>query len=321
MHLVFFVAVVKIVTGRTDRDYLFLKVIAFMELLAACVLSTQLNFLVFLLLFLVLGVATFASDEIRHSGRRRHSLDRVSGKGLSVRLVSVVVFVSAGILVITAGLFFFLPRTARAAFQHLASHRYHMAGFSNHVTLGEIGEIKRENTPVMHVKMDQPEDRGLALKWRGATLSEFNGRAWFNRSSRGQVLSASPGGNLRLDDEAQRRAGSRNISYAVYLNDIAADALFFAGTPQYVRIDATVIRHPFDNYNVQTGGAHNISYQVYSRLDAPDRDARPTRGALETRRRAVSSVYLQLPRLDPRIRAAGGGYRRQRNIAARAGAI
>src|ERR1700735_1294537 len=37
IHLVFFVAVVKILTGRTNRDYLFLKVIAFLELLAACI--------------------------------------------------------------------------------------------------------------------------------------------------------------------------------------------------------------------------------------------------------------------------------------------
>ena len=43
IHLVFFVAVVKILTARTDRDYLFLKVIAFLELLAACIVSAQLQ--------------------------------------------------------------------------------------------------------------------------------------------------------------------------------------------------------------------------------------------------------------------------------------
>ena len=204
VHLVFFVAVVKIVTGRTNRDYLFLKLIAFLELLAACVLSTRFNFFVFLLLFLVLGVATFASDEIRHSRERRHSTARISGAGLSVRLAGVVLSVSFGILVITAGLFFFLPRTARAAFQHLVSHRYHLAGFSNHVTLGEIGEIKKENTPVMHVKMDKPEDRGLQLKWRGATLSEFNGRAWSNSLVRALSLRPGAGGLMQLDNSPER---------------------------------------------------------------------------------------------------------------------
>ena len=44
IHLVFFVAVVKILTGHTDRDYLLLKVIAFLELLAACIVSAQLQF-------------------------------------------------------------------------------------------------------------------------------------------------------------------------------------------------------------------------------------------------------------------------------------
>src|SRR5712692_5372260 len=165
VHLVFFVAVVKILTARTNRDYFFLKVIAFLELLAACVLSSSFNFFVFLTLFLILGVATFTSSEIRRSSGTRQTANRPPARGLASRLVGVTLFVSLGILFITAGLFFFLPRTARAAFQHLVSHRYHLTGFSNQVTLGQIGELKRENTPVMHVKMDHGEDRPLALKW------------------------------------------------------------------------------------------------------------------------------------------------------------
>jgi protein-glutamine gamma-glutamyltransferase len=301
VHLVFFVAFVKILTGHTNRDYLLLKVIAFLELLAACVLSTRLNFFVFLLLFLVLGVATFASDEIRHSRQRRHSLAKISGRGLSVRLAAVVLSVSTGILVITAGLFFFLPRTARAAFQHLVSHRYHLAGFSNHVSLGEIGEIKKENTPVMHVKMDKPEDRGLSLKWRGATLSEFNGRAWSNRPSPAEILRPGPGSLLRLEDDRPHHGDARYISYEVHLNELASEALFFAGTPQYLRIDSPVSRRPFDNYNVPYAEARNVAYQVYSRLDPPFRESSPADETFEPTPGA-GSVFLQLPRLDPRIR-------------------
>ena len=299
IHLVFFVAVIKILTARTDRDYLFLKVIALMELLAACIVSASFNFFVFLLLFLVLGVATFSSSEIRQSSRRGHSPARISGAGLTARLVAVVFSVSMAILVITAGLFFFLPRTARAAFQHLVSHRYHLAGFSNHVTLGEIGEIEQENVPVMHVKMDRPEDRGLQLKWRGATLSEFNGRAWFNRPAPGQIMQPDRSKLLRLDDESPRRDG-RFISYAVYLNDLAQDALFFAGTPQYVRIDTLVMHRPYGNYSAQFSDARTISYQVYSRLDSPGPAADPS--LVEPLPAAARETFLQLPRLDPRIR-------------------
>jgi hypothetical protein len=300
IHLVFFVAVVKILTARTDRDYLFLKVIAFLELLAACIVSASFNFFVFLLLFLLLGVATFASSEIRQSPKRGVSPARISGAAVTGRLVGVVLAVSLAILVITAGLFFFLPRTARAAFQHLVSHRYHLAGFSNHVSLGEIGEIKQENVPVMHVKMDRPEDHALALKWRGAALSEFNGRAWFNRPGPGQILQPDRAKLMRLDDESPHRDG-RFISYAVYLSDLAQDALFFAGSPQYLRIDSLVVKRPYGNYSAQFSEARTVSYQVYSRLDsqAPAEDPR----LVEPLPADARQAYLQLPRLDPRIRA------------------
>src|SRR5277367_1892394 len=300
VHLVFFVAVVKIVTGTSDRDYLFLKLIAFVELLAACVLSTRFNFFVFLLLFLVLGVATFASDEIRHSRARRHSTARISGASLYLRLSAVVLSVSLGILTITAGLFFFLPRTARAAFQHLVAHRYYLAGFSNRVTLGEIGEIKKENTPVMHVKMEQAEDRGLALKWRGATLSEFNGRAWFNHTVPGKQLQPGDGFQLQLDDGRRDPEKYRYISYEVHLNELGSDALFFAGVPQYLRIESPVTRYPFDNYTVRFGEARNIRYNVYSRLEPPYREYAPAE-LVDPLSEEQRKTYLQLPHLDPRI--------------------
>ena len=103
-------------------------------------------------------------------------------RGLSARLTAGSILVSCSILLFTGGLFFVLPRTARAAFQHLVSARYHVPGFADTVMLGEIGQIKKTDTPVMHVRLDNPSDRPLMtrLKWRGASLSEFDGRRWYN---------------------------------------------------------------------------------------------------------------------------------------------
>ncbi len=217
-------------------------------------------------------------------------------------MIGVVLSVSLAILVITAGLFFFLPRTARAAFQHLVSHRYHLVGFSNHVMLGEIGEVKQENVPVMHVKMDHPEDRSLALKWRGAALSEFNGRAWFNRPVSGQILQPDRGGLMRLDDEAPDDGNGRYISYAVYLNDLAQDALFFAGTPQYMRIDSLVVRRPFGNYSAQFSDSRTVSYQVYSRLETPS--TRSVTKVEPLARGGARTPICNCRALDPRIQAS-----------------
>ncbi len=302
VHLVFFVAVAKILTAKTNRDYFFLKLIAFLELLAACVLSSRVNFFGFLLLFLVLGVATFASGEIRQSRQRRLAVSKSSGRGLSLRLTAVVLFVSLGILVLTAGLFFFLPRTARAAFQHLISHRYHLAGFSNRVTLGEIGEIKKDNTPVMHVKMDRPEDRNLALKWRGAALSQFDGRTWYNPYVQAEIMRPDSAGLLVLESEPKRRADSKHISYAVHMDEMASDALFFAGAPQYLRIDSTVFRNSLDNYRVRFGDTRNVWYQVYSRLESSGHESESADQFAEPLTEEWRRVYLRPPpRLDPRV--------------------
>lgn len=301
VHLVFFVAVIKILTASTNRDYFLLKIIAFLELLAACVLSERVNFFVFLLFFLILGVATFASSEIRQSRQRRITVAKTSARGLSFRLAGVAIFVSVAILVFTAGLFFFLPRTARAAFQHLTSPRFHLAGFSNRVTLGEIGEIKKENTPVMHVKMDKLEDRGLGLKWRGAALSEFDGRTWSNPPTQSEILRPDRVGQLVLEHTAPP-SGSRHVSYAVHLEEMASDALFFAGTAEYLRIDSTVFRNSLDNYRVRFSDSHNLSYQVYSRVEPPLRESDTSVEFVEPLRPEWRSVYLRLPNhVDGRI--------------------
>jgi transglutaminase-like putative cysteine protease len=301
VHLVFFVAVVKILTAQTNRDYLFLKLIAFLELLAACMLSSRVNFFGFLLLFLVLGVATFSSGEIRQSARKRTTLARFSSRGLSLRLTASALLVSVAILAITAGLFFFLPRTARAAFQHLVSRRDRLTGFSTRVTLGEIGELKRDNTPVMHIKMDHPEDRTLPLKWRGAALSEFDGRTWFVPPASPQMLRPDQAGLLVLEPDPPRRPDIRHISYAVHLGELSGDALFFAGTPQYLRIDSPVFRNSLDNFRVRLSDSHNIWYQVYSRLELPAPDLDAADAFVDPLTREWRAVYLQLPRIDPRV--------------------
>ena len=200
VHLVFFLAIAKVLTATTNRDYLLLKLIAFMELLAACILSSNINFFVFLALFLVLGVATFTSSEVRQSAQTAQVVLRpAAARRLSSRLAAGSLLVSGSILLFTGGLFFVLPRTARAAFQHLVSARYHIPGFADSVMLGEIGQIKQVNTPVMHIRTDEPPDQPLLqrMKWRGAALSEIDGRRWYNFPGPEEILRPDRNGEVR----------------------------------------------------------------------------------------------------------------------------
>ncbi len=298
VHLVFFVCVVRILTARTNRDYFFVKVIAFLELLAASVLSSNLNFFLFLALFLVFGVATFSSSEIRSSARSPVAMARGGMKRFGWRLAALALIVTAGILAMTAGMFFVLPRTARAAFQHLVPERYHLAGFSNEVRLGEIGEIKLQSTPVMRAKI-YPESRQMPLKWRGAALSQFDGHRWYNPPEPGEVLKVDHG-VLRLVDDRQRWRSGVRINYEVQLKDIGADALFFAGVPEFVSIPASVvIRKRTGSLHLGSGSTEGLRYGAYSFLEDPREDATsPPAGPLDEQTR---NEYLLLPSLDPRI--------------------
>ena len=303
VHLIFFIAIVKILTAQTDRDYLLVMAIAFLEILAASVLSSSFNFFLFLALFLLLGVATLMSWEIRRSARKSLTVG-VSPPGTGWRLGAAVATVSVGILIMTGVLFFLLPRTARVALQHLFHNRYHLAGFSNEVNLGELGEVKRQNIPVLHVKIGfgaTGRTTGF-LRWRGSALANFDGRRWSNPAWRSETLHPDSRGQLYLGAWKKRRG----LSYSVHLNDAApAGALFFAGTPQALRIDAPlVVRTPVDSFRV-IGGAFTsgLNYQVFSYLDPSSADpegtiSEPPPVALSP---SLHDLYLQLPTLDPRI--------------------
>jgi transglutaminase-like putative cysteine protease len=297
VHLVFFLAVMKILTSRTNRDHLYTAVIAFLELLAAAILSVNLNFFVFLALFLVCGVAAFTSAEIRRSLQRPDVTARGGQRRLSSRLAALTAAMTIGVLGLTAGLFFMLPRTADAALRQLVSHRFYLPGFSNQVTLGAIGEVKASSTPVMRVRIF---DRATLpnLKWRGASLSSFDGRRWFNAPDLA--------GRVRMDDnrvvlvdEQQRSRRGRRINYRVALNAIDTEALFFAGTPEVLSLrQRWLFRTSTGDLRLTHVPQHGFYYDVYSLLEDPSEVPVVPAQPLAPRER---SRYLQLPRLDPRI--------------------
>ncbi len=297
VHLVLFLAVVKILTARTGRDHLYVVVVAFLEILAASLLSSRLNYFFFLALFLLFAVSTFASWEIRRGCRDQRVVAGKKAGTLSWRLAGLTVVISFGVLLFTAGLFFILPRTARAAFEHLAPERFHISAFSNDVTLGAIGEVKQQSTVLMHVRI--PNANGLLqLKWRGNALAEFDGKRWFNSNDRGKPLRVQSR-QLRLADDDQRRRTGRRLNYEVQLKSFASDSLFIAGQPEFIRIDSPlVIRTDEDSFRVGFRSTRVLRYGVLSYLDeaAPKAGSQAPELPAGARRR-----YLQLPDLDARI--------------------
>jgi len=294
VHLVFFLAVIQILTSRTNRDYFFMATIAFLELLAAAILSSNSNFFLFLALYLLFAMAAFTSSEIRRSMQKPLTVARSGLRRFHPRLAALTAVVTIGILGLTAGLFFMLPRTADAALRRLVARRFYLPGFSNQITLGEIGEIKATSRPVMHVHFADGHAPGN-LKWRGATLSDFNGRAWFEPSGDPRSIMPVAKGVFQLATDQQRRHLGRSVNYRISLNGIDSDVLFFAGRPEIVYLKQRAITARDDgSYRLERPPMEGFFYDVYGWLG--DTGAGEEFLGIHERRQ-----YLSLPMLDPRI--------------------
>jgi transglutaminase-like putative cysteine protease len=298
VHLLFFLAVMKILTAKSNRDYLYTAVIAFLELLAAAILSINLNFFLFLALYLLFAIAALTSGEIRRSMRQSTTKARPGVKRLYPRLAVLATMVTLGILALTAGLFFILPRTAEAAFSRLVAHRIFLPGFSNQVNLGDIGEIKTSSRPMMHVRVWSAQPVG-PMKWRGAALSDFDGKRWTNPNRRQELIPVESDHVILSPSEL--RPPGRRINYHVDLEALENDTLFFAGTPEALDLRARAIyRSENASYRLGSAVPQGFRYDAWSLLDDPPERSRPLYPP-PVLPLAAREGYLQLPPLDGRI--------------------
>jgi transglutaminase-like putative cysteine protease len=219
-------------------------------------------------------------------------------KSFCPRLSLLSAVVALGILALTGGLFFLLPRTAEAAFSRLIAHRVFLPGFSNQVNLGDIGEIKTSSRPVMHIRMDSALAVG-PLKWRGAALSDFDGKRWTNPSRQAEKIP------VENEHVVLAPAGlpGRRVNYRVELEEVENDTtLFFAGTPEILdELRAPALyRSDTASYRLGHGVPQGFHYDVYSLLDDPPESA-SVRFPAPVLPLAARQRYLQLPALDSRI--------------------
>ena len=145
IHLMLFATLVRLLSSRSNRDYAFLAMLAVTCMLASAILTVETGFLIALAIFLVLAVSTFVALEIRRGANDAVSPPLEPGSPLAHRLNRALGLTSAlvaiGTLAIGAVIFFMLPRVTTGYLSALNLQPKLMTGFSDDVTLGEIGEI------------------------------------------------------------------------------------------------------------------------------------------------------------------------------------
>ena len=193
-HLIIFLAAVKLLQQKKDRDWVFLYLISFFEILLAAGLSFSPVFLVSLSVYMLCGLTTIVAFEIYKrkrsiaetetrllvapdSGIFKHSRRYNKGSIEARRLPLVAVFLFLLIFILALPLFLLAPRSGAAMLSRSGSSLTNFIGFSENVTLGAIGTLKRDNAIVMRVRLDDSSN-GRDIRWRGVALDEFTGRGW-----------------------------------------------------------------------------------------------------------------------------------------------
>lgn len=312
VHLVLFSLVVKIFSVQRERDYVYLAVLAFLAVLAASVLTVDTVFLGSFIVFIALAVNTFISMEVRRSLRESaHSGQPASvprgQRQFPLSLSSLAILIVLGIVLGSSGLFFLLPRFNAGYLSSFASQGELVTGFSDQVSLGQIGRIKQTDTVVMHVQMDNAQ--ALDLKWRGVALTVFDGKTWRNQANEQEVMNSFAGRFALRRAQSRRRNlpppplepnDFRLVRYRVVMEPIGTNVLFLPATP-------VELTGRFHDINLDESGSIlnadrnrlTESYEGVSQVPAfPLNRMRTASGPMPP---DVTALYLQLPPLDDRV--------------------
>ncbi len=267
LHLAAMLIALKVITARSTRDYTYLKTIAVVELVAAAMLAVDLEFFFFLALFLLFTVAVLASGEVRQSAGLPETVARAGLRGFGRRLTVTSFVMCAAILIMTAGMFFVLPRAARGALSRIAPEGWYLPGFADKVSLGEIGRIQQSSRVVLHARADQGESLE-GVRWRGGALTHFDGATstWTNPRVASDPPLKVEKGLLILGKAIQIRPG-REIGYQVRLDEITSDTLFFAGIPETIKINAgSLYRSMGGAFHVQNAPS-DLVYRAFAFIE------------------------------------------------------
>lgn len=304
IHMLFFTAVIKLFSARRIRDYLYLAALAFAQMLAAATLTIGTSFLLFFTLFLLLAICTFTSFEIKR-GRDRavgtHPSVAPTGPkaGLAPALSATAAVICLGVVVLTVVLFFVIPRGNRGYFSALSRPSDRMTGFSDNVELGQIGQIKRSSSVVMHVDAPQlPPTQ--AVKWRGIGLTTFNGTRWFNRSVATMAVQGTRVFRFR-QDIFHPGEPPKLQNYLVTLQPLASDAVFLAPQPlELIGPFRNLWQDDASSIYMPSNAGALVRYSVVSDIAVPSPELLRSDSAAVPEK--IQEMYLQLPPTDPRIR-------------------
>jgi transglutaminase-like putative cysteine protease len=294
---------IKLLQKKSDRDWMFLFLMAFFEVLLAAGLSISIGYFVSFVLFVFVMASAIILFQIRKASRTatvRSASDENNEISLpNTELPMRRVFAIAGLLLLFTSIaaipvFFLLPRVTAAGFGGSESVKA-FAGFSDSVKLGGIGTIQLNDAIVMRVRIENEAPQNI--HWRGIALDTFDGQYWSRSKTAIHEPKSRNDRDLIQVDSVQSQ--ERLTLQTVYLEPLDTPVIF--GLYRMIGIQGNfqvLYRDAAGAITYQRTG-ERVNYKVLSDADTPDPQI------LREDRSPYSpdvANNLQLPKnLDPRV--------------------
>jgi transglutaminase-like putative cysteine protease len=305
IHLLLFLLLYRLYTRETLRDVRDIGFVCFFLLVAAAPVAFDVGFLFVFVAFLLAGTAVLMLRHVLGEADRAARATTIATGAVPIRgrhvfVLSVVA--AAATLVITATLFFLIPRIGQAALPLRAKMGRMVSGFSERVSLGSFGEIETDSAVVMRVYVPEetPSPELLrGVRWRGIALDRFDGRVWTREDPDRYSLRRTAAGTFEI---SRPRGGGVLLAQEIYLEPIGTDVVF--GAPRMLRLALRVDTITVDSASSVSVGtaAARLRYIVESELEPAMPRRAPNRRLDDDDR----TRYLQLPPLASRIAALAG---------------
>ncbi len=317
-HLILFLSSVKLLQIKADRDWVFLYLISFFEILLSAGLSISPLFLAALSIYLLFALSTIVSFEIKKARRsvgwtetrllvatdstliRRLTKRGARRRQTEVRRLPMVACVMLLLIFVFAlPLFFITPRSGASALTRGGDELGGFVGFSDRVELGAIGRLQQSNGVVMRVRVEesQGKERARNLRWRGVALDQFDGQRW--QKSRAANLDLEPNGDKGFFQLGTTEGLHRLTTQTFFVEPIDTAVLFAA--PRVVALQAALPYVRVDKEGALSSQPHTqdrLTYKVYSDTEEPEADVLRA----DTQAYPRNFRYLLFPAaLDPRI--------------------
>ena len=274
---------VKLLQKKSDRDWIFLYLMSFFEVLLAAGLSISALYFASFIAYLLVMVCAVIAFEIRKTSfaversvagdtekKRDPSSDRnamLPVRRLPTAAVALIVFIVA----LALPLFFMLPRVGGAGLGANTGGAGTTTGFGDTVRLGGSGLIQENNAIAMRVKFENVIEMQSDLYFRGAVLDSFDNKTWSRAKNPPMTVIVKDGREITPIQPVPER---RNFTKQTMIVEPMDIPMIF-GVPRIVELQAAFQYVNRDAYGSlrHRNGFERVTYTVYSDRSTPAESA------------------------------------------------